>query len=281
MRIDLHAHSTASDGTRPPAEVMARAAEAGLDVVALTDHDTTDGWTPALAALPPGLTLVRGAEISCAVRDPAHPEIGLHLLAYLFDPLDVALAAELLALRGDRQRRATAMVDRLRSLGAPVEHAAVARIAGDGVVGRPHIARALVEAGVVPHAAAAFTPEWIGDGGRAWVGRHALDPLDAIALVRAAGGVSVLAHPGASRRGPVVGDAVIAAMADAGLDGLEGDHPDHDARTRTRLRSVAAAHGLLVTGASDDHGALTGDRLGCETTAPSVYEQLASRAVAA
>jgi predicted metal-dependent phosphoesterase TrpH len=279
LRIDLHTHSTASDGTRSPAEVMARAAAAGLDVIALTDHDTTGGWAEAADALPDGLTLVPGAEISCAVGDPESDEaIGLHLLGYLFDPFDPILAQELLALRNDRRLRATAMIDRLRELGAPVEHADVAEIAGDGAVGRPHIAHALVRAGVVPHAAAAFTPDWIGDGGRAWVAKHALDPVAAVALVRLAGGVTVLAHPGASSRGAVVGEDVIVALAGAGLDGLEVDHPDHDAATRTRLRALAAATGLLVTGSSDDHGGFTGDRLGTETTSPEMYEALVARA---
>jgi predicted metal-dependent phosphoesterase TrpH len=279
MRIDLHVHSTASDGTRPPAEVMARAVAAGLDVVALTDHDTTAGWAAAAGALPGGLTLLPGAEISCAVEDPGSGEVvGLHLLGYLFDPAEPALAAELYALREDRRRRATEMVELLRSLGAPVDHAVVAALAGDGAVGRPHIARALVQAGVVPHAGAAFTPEWIGDGGRAWVAKHAMDPLAAIALVRAAGGVTVLAHPGAETRGAVVGDDVIAAMAAAGLDGIEVDHPDHSAPTRHRLSSLAESLQLLATGSSDDHGSFTGDRIGCETTSPAAYEALVARA---
>lgn len=275
MRIDLHVHSSASDGTRPPGEVMARAAAAGLGVVALTDHDTTAGWEAATLALPAGLTLVKGAEISCAVRDPESEAVtGLHLLAYGFDPADPVLAMELELLRDDRRRRAAAMVERLRELGAPVEHEVVARMAGDGAVGRPHIARAMVEAGVVADPADAFTAEWIGDGGRAWVAKHALDPLSAIALVRSAGGVTVFAHPGAAARGPVVADGVITAMTDAGLRGLEVDHPDHDEDTRRRLRRVAAAHDLVVTGSSDDHGAFTGDRIGCETTDPASYERL-------
>ena len=216
-----------------------------------------------------------GAEISCATGDP---RVGLHLLAYLFDPWEPTLAAELAALREDRARRATAMVDRLRELGAPVEHAVVADLAGDGVVGRPHIARAMVDAGVVTHAAAAFTSEWIGDGGRAWVAKHALDPVEAIALVRNAGGVTVLAHAAAARRGAVVGDDVVAAMARAGLDGLEVDHPDHDDDDRQRLRELAATYDLLLTGSSDDHGTFTGDRIGCESTDPLQYEALLARA---
>jgi predicted metal-dependent phosphoesterase TrpH len=279
MRIDLHVHSTASDGTRPPAEVVARAAQAGLDVVALTDHDTTAGWDEAVAAAPPTLTLVRGAEISCAARHlDGAGLIGLHLLGYLFDRDEPVLAEELRLLRDDRLRRAREMVERLQQLGAPVEHRSVQRIAGDGAVGRPHIAHALVEAGVVPDAASAFTAEWIGEGGRAWVAKHALDPLTAIRLVKNAGGVTVFAHPGASTRGPVVDDSVVVAMASAGLDGLEVDHPDHDAATRTRLRALASDLGLVVTGSSDDHGTFTGDRIGCETTDPQQWHDLASRA---
>jgi hypothetical protein len=278
MRIDLHVHSTASDGTRPPAAVVARAAQAGLDVVALTDHDTTAGWDEALAEAPAGLTIVPGAEISCAVRDSrGKGVIGLHLLAYLFDRDEPVLAEELALLRDDRRRRAREMVERLQQLGVPVEHTAVERLAGDGVVGRPHIAQALVEVGVVPDAASAFTAEWIGDGGRAWVAKHALDPIAAIGLVKNAGGVTVFAHPAASSRGRVVDDSVVTAMAAAGLDGLEVDHPDHDGAARTRLRALAADLGLQVTGSSDDHGAFTGDRLGCETTDPEQWQALSAR----
>jgi predicted metal-dependent phosphoesterase TrpH len=245
----------------------------------LTDHDTTGGWAAAAAAAPDGLTLVPGAEISCAVEDPDSGEvIGLHLLGYLFDPDLPELAEELLALREDRQRRATEMIERLRALGAPVEHAVVAALAGDGVVGRPHIARALVEAGVVSHPGAAFTSQWIGDGGRAWVAKHALEPVAAIELVRSAGGVTVLAHPGASSRGAVVGDDVIARLAAAGLDGIEVDHPDHSDSDRQRLAALAASLLLLPTGSSDDHGALTADRIGSEVTSPAVYEALVARA---
>jgi predicted metal-dependent phosphoesterase TrpH len=276
VRIDLHAHSTASDGTDAPAVVVARAAEAGLDVVALTDHDTVAGHAEARATLPAGLTLVPGAELSCVAGG-----VSLHLLAYLFDPSHPELARELDLLRTDRSRRAEAIVGRLRALGAPVTYERVAEIAGDGAVGRPHIARAMVEQGVVADVPDAFSAEWIGDGGRAYVDKYALDPVRAVALVRAAGGVAVFAHPGAAKRGRTVGEDVIEALAAAGLAALEVDHPDHDEPTRARLRSVAAGLGLLVTGSSDDHGSITGHRLGCETTAPEVYEALVARATGA
>ena len=276
MRIDLHAHSTASDGTDPPAEVMARAAAAGLDVVALTDHDTVAGHAAAAAALPAGLTLVPGAELSCAWQG-----ISVHLLAYLFSPSSPELAAELDLLRTDRERRAREMVARLHALGAPVSFDRVLALAGSGAVGRPHVARALVEAGVVPDVPAAFTAEWIGADGRAYVDKYALDPVRAVSLVTAAGGVVVFAHPGAAKRGPVVPLTVVEDLAAAGLTGVEVDHPDHPAEVRASLRRLAAGLGLLVTGSSDDHGALTGHRLGCETTAPEVWEELRSRATGA
>ena len=182
MRIDLHVHSSASDGTDPPAEVARRAAAAGLDVVALTDHDTMAGIAAAAAALPPGLTLVPGLELSCLDNGRS-----MHLLGYLCDPGDPALAAETELIRDDRVHRARAMVARLAELGAPVTWEQVAAIAGDAVVGRPHIARALAEAGVVATPADAFTAEWIADGGRAHVDRYAPDAARGIALVRGRG----------------------------------------------------------------------------------------------
>ncbi|HEU0130219.1 MAG TPA: PHP domain-containing protein [Mycobacteriales bacterium] len=273
MRIDLHAHSTASDGTDVPSLVVSLARDAGLDVVALTDHDTTAGWAEAAAALPPGLTLVPGAELSCAWEG-----VSLHLLAYLFDPAAPELARELELLRTDRDRRAREMVARLRALGADVTFDRVGELAAGGAVGRPHVARALVEAGVVPDVPAAFTDEWIGSSGRAYVDKYSLDPVRAVRLVVEAGGVAVFAHPAAVKRGRTVGTDAIEALAAAGLAALEVDHPDHDAAARAALRDVAAALGLLVTGSSDDHGTITGRRLGCETTAPEVWAALRERA---
>lgn len=272
--IDLHTHSSASDGTDPPAELVRLAAAAGVDVLAITDHDTTAGWDRAAAALPSGMTLLPGAEFSCVHATPGGRRISLHLLGYLFDEGDPALASELAALRRDRETRARRMVERLQELGVPLEYAEVAAIAGAAPVGRPHIARALAHAGVVARPQEAFTPEWIGSGGRAWIGKRAIDPVHAVALVAAAGGVTVVAHVGAHRRGPVVSDDVVVALARAGLTGLEVDHPDHDEPTRTRLRGFAGELGLVVTGGSDDHGSLTSHRIGCETTSPAAYDEL-------
>ena len=272
-RIDLHSHSTASDGTDPPAEVMRRARAAGLDVIALTDHDTLAGHAEARGALPPGLALVPGMELSC--RLDGH---SVHLLAYHVDPAHAGLAEQLHAITTDRLRRARDMVDKLRELGVDITWEQVAAIAGDGVVARPHIARAMVAAGAIARPDQAFTPEWIGPGGRAYVSRYALDPEDAVRLVSSAGGVSVLAHPGVPQGGWKIGDKAVARLAAAGLAGLEVAHPDHDDAERIRLAALAATLGLVSSGGSDDHGSLTGHRLGCETIAPGEYERLMSRA---
>ncbi|MFI0483797.1 PHP domain-containing protein [Actinomadura sp. 9N215] len=275
MRIDLHSHSDASDGTRPPAEVVRRARERGLDVLALTDHDTVAGWTEAAAALPDGLTLVPGIELSCTQDGRS-----LHMLGYLFDPAEPTLAAELARIRDDRVLRAQGMVDRLRHLGVDVTWGMVRALAKGEAVGRPHIAQAMVDAGAIETLDEAFTERWIAQGGRAYVQRYALDPAHAIGLVRAAGGVCVLAHPRASGRGYVFSDEVIERLAAAGLAGIEADHPAHDPEDRAHLRDLAAALGLAATGSSDDHGEPTGDRLGCETTDPDAFEQLAAAASA-
>jgi 3',5'-nucleoside bisphosphate phosphatase len=276
MRIDLHSHSSASDGTQPPADVVRHSRDQGLDVLALTDHDTVAGHAEAIEALPAGLTLVPGMELSCRRGGQS-----IHLLAYLFDPLEPELLAECARIRQARVERAKLTVERLAGLGVPLTWEQVADLAAGGPVGRPHIARAMVAAGAIAEPALAFTPEWIGTGGRAYVSRYALDPERAVRLVRAAGGAAVLAHPKAHKRGQVVPDEWIAELAAAGLFGVEADHLDHDADARTHLRALARDLGLAVTGSSDDHGELTGHRLGCETTATEVYERLTATATGA
>ncbi|WP_411102026.1 PHP domain-containing protein [Streptomyces sp. cmx-4-9] len=276
MRIDLHAHSTASDGTDTPAELVRGAAAAGLDVVALTDHDTVGGYAEAVAALPAGLTLVTGAELSCRLDG-----VGMHLLAYLFDPEEPELARERELVRDDRTPRAQAMVGKLRGLGVDITWEQVARIAGEGSVGRPHLATALVDLGVVRTVSDAFTPDWLADGGRAHAEKHELDPFDAIRLVKAAGGVTVFAHPAAVKRGQCVPESVIAELAAAGLDGVEVDHMDHDDAARARLRALAGDLGLLTTGSSDYHGSRKTCRLGEYTTDPEIYGEITRRATGA
>ena len=269
MRIDLHTHSSASDGTERPADLVRAAAAAGLDVVALTDHDTTRGWSEAAEALPSGLTLVRGAEISSA-----YDGISLHLLAYLFDPSHAELAAEMSMALDDRVPRAKAIVAKLADAGYPVTWEFVLDQLHDGAtVGRPHIADTLVAAGVVADRNDAFTT-LLHDDGPFFVGHYYVDALRAVELVRAAGGVPVFAHPAAATRGTTVGDDAIHAMAAAGLAGLEVDHRDNAPADRERLRALAGELGLLVTGASDYHGSGKDNRLGEHTTDPAVLEAL-------
>ena len=274
MRADLHVHSTASDGTDPPAEVMRRGARAGLDVVALTDHDTVAGHAEAHAAagpLDPPLALLPGMELSGRLDGRS-----LHMLAYLFDADQPELAAELTRIRDDRVLRARAMVDKLAGLGVDVSWEQVAAIAGQAVVGRPHIARAMADSGAIASPREAFTRDWIADGGRAYVARYALDPARAIGLVRAAGGVTALAHPRAGRDTWVTNEQ-ITRLAAVGLAGLEVFHPDQSEAERARLIALAHDLALVTTGGSDDHGSLTDYRLGCEITPGEAYQDLLSR----
>jgi predicted metal-dependent phosphoesterase TrpH len=256
------------------------AADAGLRVIALTDHDTTAGIAAAAQSLPRGLTLVPGAEISCGVTvDSAGHRVSLHVLAYLFDPAEAAFADVRARLRESRVSRARRMVEKLAADGHPIHWDRV-RARADGTVGRPHIAGALAEAGLVAEPADAFGPAWIGAHGRYWVGKDEPDVWETLRLIKAAGGVSVFAHPFARRRGETVGAEVIAAMARAGLTGIEVDHPDHPPQARARLRGLAADLGLVVTGSSDFHG--TGPRrLGAERTGPDDLEALLAGATGA
>ncbi|MEU5527480.1 PHP domain-containing protein [Micromonospora chersina] len=270
-RIDLHTHSTASDGTLGPAELVRAAADAGLDVVALTDHDTTAGWEPAVAALPPGLTLVRGAELSCRWFG-VEPAIPLHLLAYLFDPTEPELAAELARVRRAREERGERIVRLLQADGIRVSWSEILAGAAGGTVGRPHIAQALIRAGLVATTTEAFGPRWLGERYR--LPKEDIDVFRAVALVRAAGGVPVFAHPRASRRGRIVPDELIVELAAAGLAGLEADHEDHSPAEREHVRALAAELGLLVTGSSDFHGTHKTVRLGAYATGVEAYERI-------
>jgi predicted metal-dependent phosphoesterase TrpH len=273
MRIDLHTHSSASDGTDSPTELLAAARAADLDVVALTDHDTTAGWAEAAAARPDGLTVVPGMELSCRWFPAQAPPISVHLLAYLFDPGHAALAAERARLREERLGRGERIVTALAEAGHPVVWDEIVERAGGGVVGRPHVARALVQAGVVESVDHAFAT-LLHHRSPFYVAKADTDVLHGIALVRAAGGVPVFAHGLATRRGRVVGDEAIAVMAGAGLLGLEVDHPDHDPDERAHLRGLAGELGLLVTGSSDYHGSNKTTPIAACTTAPDQYEAL-------
>jgi len=272
MRIDLHTHSNASDGRQPPADVIASAAEAGLDIVALTDHDTTAGWDSAAnAAQLHGIALVRGIEISCQ-----HEGASVHLLGYLQDPAAPGLLAELDRSRRSRETRAQRIVE-LLSQDLPLSWDDVLRQIEDGAtIGRPHIADALVAKRIVASRAEAFA-QYLDHGSPYYVSHYAPDPVTAVRLVREAGGVAVIAHPFA-RRTKHMDDSVIEAMAAAGLAGLEVHHRDHtDEQIRHGLE-LAASLGLLVTGSSDYHGAGKVNLLGENTTDPLVLQQIEAMA---
>jgi 3',5'-nucleoside bisphosphate phosphatase len=273
MRIDLHTHSSVSDGTETPAELLATARAAGLDVVALTDHDTTAGWSLAEASRPEGLTVVPGMELSCRWFPSDQPPISVHLLAYLFDPTHPGFAAERGRLRAERLERGARIVAALAADGYPVVWEQIVERSGGGVVGRPHVARALVDAGVVESVDEAFAT-LLHHGSPYYVAKVDTDVREGIALVRAAGGVPVFAHGLATKRGRVVGDDAIAAMVQAGLLGLEVDHPDHAPPERAHLRGLADDLGLIVTGSSDYHGTNKQTPIGACTTDPDQLEAL-------
>ncbi len=276
VRIDLHTHSNASDGTDTPAELIRNAAAAGLDVVALTDHDTTSGWAEAVEALPNGLTLVRGMEMSCSGLGEDGWPVSVHLLAYLFDPTDVAFATERERLRAERVIRVRAMAERMAADGLPIDPEAVLASAGPSA-GRPHLARALVAAGVVPTVSAAFE-DLLAPRGRYYVEKADTPLHKAVEMVAAAGGVSVVAHPRARSRGRLLALEEIRDLAGLGLAGIEVDHIDHSAADRVLLRELADELGLLMTGSSDYHGANKTIRLGEFTTDPDQFEKLADKA---
>jgi predicted metal-dependent phosphoesterase TrpH len=273
MRIDLHTHSSVSDGTESPGDLLASAHAAGLDVVALTDHDTTGGWAAAEAARPTGLTVVPGMELSCRWNTSDQPPISVHLLSYLFDPLHPAFAAERARLRDERLTRAERIVGFLAADGYPVDWAEIVAHSEGGVVGRAHIAGALVRGGVVKSVSDAFTT-LLHHRSPYYAAKADTDVREGIALVRAAGGVPVFAHGLATKRGRVVGDDAIAAMAAAGLLGLEVDHPDHSDEERAHLRALAGDLDLIVTGSSDYHGANKATPIGACTTDPEQFERL-------
>jgi predicted metal-dependent phosphoesterase TrpH len=272
--IDLHTHSDESDGTFTPSEVVRRAAELGLDVVALTDHDTTAGLEEAgEAAREVGVELVPGVEFSAEYQATS-----IHVLCYWMDASNEDLQTELQRLRDDRFRRGEMMIEKLQALGFDISFERVVEIAGGGNIVRPHVAQAMVDAGIVADEAEAFD-RYIADGGPAHVPKHALDPLDAVDLIGRAGGVCVLAHPGMWGDQTSVPDDLIAAMAERGMVGLEVDHTDHTREQRAVYRAMAERLGLVATGGSDCHGTRYDPiRLGSSLCDPEQFAALRARA---
>ena len=279
VRIDLHTHSTASDGTDSPAELIRAAAAAGLDAIAVTDHDTTAGWAEAAAAndaLAQPLTLVRGMEMSCTGDGEDGAPVPVHLLAYLFDPGDPVFAAERERLRDERTARLRAMTERMAADGLPVDPEQVLADVGTAA-GRPHLARALMAAGVVASVDEAFGTLLARNG--PYYVEKADTPLDeAVEMVAAAGGVTVIAHARARTRGRLMSLEHIRRLAARGLGGLEIDHPDHSAADRAVLAGLAGDLDLIVTGSSDYHGTNKTVRLGDFATAPEQFERLVAAA---
>lgn len=271
MRIDLHTHSRASDGTDTPSELVCAAVAAGLDVLAITDHDTAAGWVEAAeAAEEAGVELVPGMEISTRHRGRS-----VHLLGYLPDPTYAPLAESLGRILDGRESRVPVMIERLRALGIDITAEDVRRASpGTAATGRPHVADALVSLGVVADRDEAFAT-YLGWGRPAHVDRYAVPLVDTLRLIAEAGGVSVIAHPWGRGGLGRPDEETLSGLQELGLAGLEVDHQDHDAAARDRLRAIARNLGLVVTGSSDYHGDGKVDHeLGCNTTAPEEYDRL-------
>lgn len=251
MRIDLHTHSTASDGLLSPEQLVAEAAARGVGLLAVSDHDTVAGVDAALAAgRRASVEVWPAVELSCDVTEGE-----VHMLGYFIDHALPWFLSMLERLRAGRAERALRMVAKLKVLGVPVAFRRVEELAAGGAVGRPHIARAMVEAGHVGEVAEAFD-RFIGRFGPAYVERVRLTPPEAVALIRAAGGLAVLAHPGWGQQ-----DAMIPELAVAGLDGIEVYYPDHSPDDVERYRAAARRHGLLLTGGTDFHGGSAASRV--------------------
>ena len=275
MRIDLHTHSSVSDGTDAPGELVRKALAAGLDVVALTDHDTFDGFDEAAAEGERlGLGVVGGMELSCSRLGSS-----VHVLAYGADPASPALAAEMARVRDGRLGRLAGVLRKLAELGVPVSEAEVmVQVGNSPSVGRPHIADALIAAGHVRDRQEAFD-RFLADGGPAHVHRYTIEVDRGIDLVHEAGGLAVIAHPWGRGREQLLPASVLQGLVrDHKLDGLEVDHQDHDSDIRRRLRALADNLGLLATGSSDYHGTGKLDHdLGCNTTDPTVFTEMQRR----
>jgi predicted metal-dependent phosphoesterase TrpH len=245
-RVDLHVHSTASDGKLTPAEVIGEAAGKGLSYIALADHDTVDGIAAAKKAAKafPGLTVIPAIEISTDI-----PQGEVHILGYFIDYTDAELLARLEEFKNSRLRRAEQMVAKLANLGMPVEWRRVLELAGGNTIGRPHIAQAMMEKGYVPSFKDAFD-EYLGHGKPAYVEREKMLPAEAVGIIVKARGLPVLAHP-LTTEDP---EGLVAELKPAGLVGLEAYYNGYSDEEVESLLALAQKHGLIATGGSDFHG---------------------------
>lgn len=272
-KIDAHTHTSASDGTDTPTELMQAAAHAGLDCIALTDHDSWAGWGEASAAVQlTGVALVRGMELSTQAGPGS-----IHMLAYLFDPNDTALIELTAEIRDSREHRAERIVARMAE-DFPITWEDVLEQAQDArSIGRPHIADALVALGLVPNRSAAFD-QMLSPKAGYYQPYYAPSPVDAVVAIRAAGGVPVVAHPGAYAHGAGLAPERLRALVDAGLGGIEAGHRLNSPQLQQQLRADAARYNLIVTGSSDYHGTGKPNPLGEFTTAPDQLERIIDEA---
>ncbi|MDJ0782967.1 MAG: PHP domain-containing protein [Desulfosarcinaceae bacterium] len=262
--IDLHIHSTASDGTLSPAAIIQRAAQLNLSAIAITDHDTLTGTAAALdMERPDGLHLLSGIEISAAPPEGYGIPGSLHILGYGIDPHDRPLNDALAQLKAARENRNPRIVDALNALGIRITMAEVAAKVGGSMAGRPHIAQVLMEKGVVATMDEAFD-RYLGKGKPAYRDKERIASKDAIALIRNAGGIAVLAHPGLVEVTAAARARLIAELCEMGLGGVEAYYPQHSAADTAAFEALAGTHHLLVSGGTDFHGQNSpGIEMGC------------------
>ena len=272
--IDLHTHTNFSDGTDSPTQLINKALAAGISVLGLTDHDSISGWQEAITALRPGISLVPGSEISCQTSDG----ISVHILGLLFDSENLELMGTMQATRENRHGRMAKIITRLNEAGIDISMQDVLdQLAEGATLGRPHLADALVKKGVVASRDEAFT-QMLHNKSKYYVSHYSPLPEVAIKMIKAAGGVSVIAHPMASHRGRTISLETFGSLIDAGLDGVEVDHRDHSPDEKTQLIELAKQNNLVMTGASDYHGNGKLNQLGEYVTMPEQWERLEARA---
>ena len=273
MVIDLHTHTSYSDGTDTPAQLINKALAAGISIIGLTDHDSISGWQEATDALRTGISLVPGAEISCQTPDG----ISVHILGLLFDSNNSELMNTLEKTRENRHGRMEKIIARINEAGIDITMDDVLEQLSDGAtLGRPHLADALVKKGIVASRDEAFT-QMLHNNSKYYVSHYSPTPETAIKLIKAAGGVSVIAHPMASHRGRTISLETFGSIIQAGLDGIEVDHRDHSPEEKSQLIKLANESNLVMTGASDYHGNGKLNTLGEYTTKPEQWEKLESR----
>ena len=272
--FDLHTHSNASDGTDSPGQLISKAHATGLTGIALTDHDTMQGWNEAIEYLRPGMSLILGSEISCQTTDG----ISVHMLGLLFDPENEPLISTLAQTRENRIGRMERIIGRLNEAGYEITMADVlAQLSDDGTLGRPHLADALIAKNFVASREEAFE-KLLHNDSKFYIPHYSPTPEDVIKLIKGAGGVAIIAHPFASLRGRIISTESFSGMAQAGLDGIEVSHRDHTLEQRALLTEIAKQYDLVETGASDYHGNGKLNALGEFTTSTEDFERLEARA---